>query len=496
MTETPLDKGREDSPRALCEFLLDTAAEPVVVADRGARILFTNRAAQELLGAGPDQINDRHVGEWFDLDPEPMRAASEAHAEGRHTLRPTVVHSRGPGGRSIPAIWHACPGQGPEAVVLVGQPAHNPETSEPGLLRNQRLESVGRLAGGVAHDLNNILAPIMMAVSLLRDRISDEASRGFLDLLQKSAERGAGLVKQVLAFSSGVNGHRLLLQPKHLVRDAERLVNETFLKAIRAQSRIGSGVHAVHGDPTELHQMLLSMCFLARAGASPGAELVLSAENATLDAHFAALQKGVEPGNYVVFQAVFPDGRPSTVETLWRVVETVARNHGGFALRDRTDGRARLAAYIPAAKLSIETAPPAAAETPTPAPGRGQGDTILVVDDEESIRDVTRQILESWNYQVLSAADGIEALAVFASNAPRIRAVITDLVMPRLDGVSTTQAIQHIRANVPVIATSGLVSDETVTQLRGVGITEILRKPYTAENLLATLERALKPPGA
>jgi CheY-like chemotaxis protein len=369
------------------------------------------------------------------------------------------------------------------------------------------MESIGMLAGGIAHDLNNVLAPIVMATQLLRLRFPDAESQKLLGTVEASAQRGAELVRQVLTFARGLEGQHLLVHPKALVRDVERLLAETVGKSIEVVSQIEPDLWPVPGDPTQLHQVLMNLCINARDAMPEGGRLRIGVRNVRVDEQYAAMSQELRPGLYVLFEVqdtghgVPPEIRERIFEPFFSTkkpgkgtglglstARTIVRNHDGVISLESEMGRGTtFRVFLPA---SLETATARGTAAPLPPP-RGSGETILVVDDEASILSITRHALEMYGYQALTASNGAEALALFAQKRGAIAAVLTDMAMPVLDGAALIYALRKIDPDVKVIAASGLKSTVQSMEPFGLGTTAFLAKPFTAETMLHAIHAAL-----
>jgi PAS domain S-box-containing protein len=374
-------------------------------------------------------------------------------------------------------------------------------------LRAQRMEGIGTLAGGIAHDLNNVLSPIMMSLEVLRMRFPGAENREMLDILSASAERGADMVRQVLSFARGVEGRRMEVQIKHVIQDIAKIARETFLKNIQVRTNVPKDLWTVMGDPTQLHQVLLNLCVNARDAMPNGGKLTISAENVTLDAHYAGLNIEARPGPYV-FVEVEDNGcgiPPGIMEKIFDPFFTtkevgkgtglglstslaIVKSHGGF-IRVYSEMGKGTKFHINLPARTAESA--AEAVERTAALPLGNGELILVVDDEESVRTITRQTLEAFGYRVVLASEGTEAVAIYAKRRAEIAAVLTDMTMPVMDGLATIQVLRKINPAVRIIAASGLTAN---SQLARFGVKHFLPKPYTAETLLKALKEVLSAP--
>jgi CheY-like chemotaxis protein len=369
------------------------------------------------------------------------------------------------------------------------------------------MESIGTLAGGIAHDLNNILSPILMALRMFQMRFTDEESQRLLAMVQKSAERGAGLVSQVLSFARGIEGERILLQPRHIIKEVAKILKDTLPKSIEIEFSISEELWAIIGDATQLHQVLMNLCVNARDAMPQGGRIMIRAENVTLDENYARMNLEARAGRYVclivtdsgsgipegvvdkIFEPFFTtkkqgEGTGLGLSTALGIV----RSHGGFVNVYSEVGRGtEFRVYIPAGEMGQSRQ---AREIHDELP-RGKGQTILVVDDEAAIREIAKGTLESYGYRVLTAADGTEAVALYAEHRDEIALVLTDMGMPHMDGVATIRVLQKMNPNVKIIATSGLKSEGKIAEAAALGISTFIAKPYTADKLLNALAHFL-----
>lgn len=394
-----------------------------------------------------------------------------------------------------------------DKVVVVSRDITEKRKLEQQFLRSQRMESIGTLAGGIAHDLNNVLSPITMALEILKRRFPDNESRPILETLAASAHRGASMIRQVLAFARGVEGERMVLQPKHLVEEMGKIASDTFPKSIQVRTEMGRDLWTITGDPTQVHQVLLNLCVNARDAMPNGGVLKMEAENAALDAHYARMHPDAKEGNYVLIQ-VSDTGMgmpPGVIEKIFdpffttkevgkgtglglSTVLAIVRGHGGFISVYSEPGRGTtFKTYFPA-QSKRATAEPVIEREPLPD---GEGELILVIDDEASIREITKETLETYGYEVITASDGAEGIALYSEHKRRVKAVLTDMMMPYMDGEATIRALRKLNPEVRILAASGLTSNGKNLDLSEQGVKGFLTKPYTAEKLLRTLRDIL-----
>jgi PAS domain S-box-containing protein len=382
--------------------------------------------------------------------------------------------------------------------------------AEQALLRAQRLESIGTLAGGIAHDINNVLTPIVMAAGVLATTARDDGEADLLATIIASAERGAGMVRQVLAFARGVEGRLAPLRVEHVVADIGKLIRDTFDRSITLNVVTSPDLRSVMGDATQLHQVLLNLAVNARDAMPGGGRLTLRAANVLVDRHTSGVPSSTPVGCYVAlivadtgtgippaihhrvfdpFYTTKPQGHGTGLGLA--TVQTLVRGHGGFLTLDSAVGvGTTFTVYLPA----LDGAEPAAAATTMAAAARGDGRLILVVDDEDAVRMVTRTTLETFGYRVVVAEHGAAGVALFKARPDEFAGVVTDVMMPVMDGYALIDALRALRPSLPIVAASGLETPGMADRMARAGIHHFLAKPYSSDTLLQTLAAALAGP--
>ena len=410
-----------------------------------------------------------------------------------------------------------CIGPGAEPCVDDVPPARAGRDSNPPMekrdveqfLRAQRLESIGMLASGIAHDLNNVLAPIILAAPVLREHVTNPDDLRIITSLEKSAERGVALVRQILAFAQGVGGGHQLVEVRHLLRETVSVIRETFPKTIRLDDCVPDDLWPIMADPTQIHQVILNLCVNARDAMPSGGTLSLRAENCLLDERGAKKIEGAKPGAWLVlhFEDTGTGIADEALSHIWEpffttkeagrgtglglsTVRGIVESHNGFVSLKTLAGKGTtFRVFLPAAEV-----PPVGIHA-APANGRtirGNGELILIVDDEPQIRDITAAILSRHGYRVLLAGDGTEAVAIFASRSSEIDAIVTDLRMPNLDGIALANVAQHLNPAVKILAMSGLSSAGSDIEMKRFTGT-LLFKPFKADALLQAVGGLLHP---
>jgi len=375
--------------------------------------------------------------------------------------------------------------------------------------RAHRLESIGMLASGIAHDLNNVLSPIIVAAPLLREHATNPENLRLINSLEKSAERGVELVRQILSFAHGVGTVQQRLHVGDLLNEAVALTNGTFPKNISVIPEIPGNLWPIMADPTQIHQVLLNLCVNARDAMPAGGTLTIGAENCLLDQVTAAKIEGGRPGPWTVLY-VEDTGTGISAESVARIWEPffttkgagrgtglglptirgIVASHNGFvALKTQLGSGTTFRVYLPAAE---ETVQPVTSAQGRPSVKRGNGELIMVVDDEPQIREMTSAMLTRNGYRVLTAGDGTEAVALFATKRNEISVVVTDLIIPHMDGVALTRVVQNLNPRVKVLAMSGLSSAGRVGSLKQY-TGAFLYKPFKVHALLEEIHNLIHP---
>ena len=487
--------------------LLDIATDAILVRDMNNQILFWNKGAERLYGWQASEALGKNANELLYKD---LLKPEEAHqtvvecgswygelSKVQKSGKEIIVESRWTLVREQKGL--------PKSILSVDTDITEKKQLEAQFLRAQRMESIGTLAGGIAHDLNNVLAPILMSAQLLQMKISDARSQRLLQTMESSAKRGAALVKQVLEFARGVEGKRTIVQVRHLISEIKHVVTQTFPKSIEFSTDIAPDLWTVCANATQLHQVLMNLVVNARDALGDGGSLSISAENQFIDQNYARMNLEATVGRYIVI-TVADTGTGIPPEIVERIFEPffttkelgrgtglglstvvgIVKSHGGFVnVHSQIGQGTQFKVYLSAVEgTQMQQAEDVELLT-------GQGELILVVDDETAICEVTKTSLETYAYRVVTATDGIEAIALYAQHKDEISAVLMDMMMPSMDGLTTIRTLQKINPSVKIIAVSGLALSDKVSVAMGAGVKAFLSKPYTAQELLKTLNGVL-----
>ena len=491
--------------------LLDQAQDAIMVRDLDHNILFWNKSAEHIYGWSAEEAVGKNVrGLIFKSTSDQFDAARQAVLEKGEWKGEMHQTRRDGAAIVIESRWTLVRDEkgAPKSVLVINTDITEKKRMEAQFLRAQRMESIGTLAGGIAHDLNNVLSPILMAIDMLQMKATDESSRKWLDVLRTNAERGGDMVRQVLSFARGVEGERVALQPKHLVKEIVKILRETLPKSIEISFQIPNDLWIISADATQMHQVLMNLCVNARDAMPDGGSISIRAENVFVDENYARMHLEAKPGRFVLI-SVADTGPGMSVEVQSRIFEpffttkemtkgtglglstalTIVKSHGGFInVYSELHKGSQFTVYLPALNAP-GGAEAGVAQVDLPL---GHGELVLVVDDEESIREITRGTLETFGYRVLTASDGTEALALYADKKNEIAVVLTDMVMPFMDGPATIRALLRMNQNVRIIAASGLAAGQRGGEGALEGVSVFLNKPYTAEKLLKTLAQVLE----
>ena len=484
--------------------LLQHAQEAIIACDPEGRVLFWNPSAERIYGWQAEEVvgRDMHAEICGEALASQVATRREGIAEMRHRTK---------AGQEIMVESHwtrVLDENGRhKSTLFINTDITEKKRLEAQYLRAQRLESIGSLASGIAHDLNNLLSPMIMVEHILNLKLADPHSQRLLETLRSSIQRASGLVKQVVSFARGSEGEQTSICPKHLLRDVVKLLTETFPRSVTIQSDEATGVAAIHGDSTQLFQVLMNLCVNARDAMPHGGTLTLAAENIQIETNTLLAQPEAKPGAYVcltvtdtgdgipphirehIFDPFFTTKEPGRgtglgLATALRIVTA----HGGFlAVQSEAGKGAQFKVYLPAASASEA----AMAEAEAQALPVGHGELILVVENEAAIREVTRETLETYGYQVITASEGTEAVALYAQHLSETKVVVLDMVVPAMDGRALMRALRQLNPQCTIIGTSGLLLNDQMPDPTWDGVTQFLSKPFTAEKLLKTLATVL-----
>jgi len=415
-------------------------------------------------------------------------------------------------GKSFPAevtagylLWDNMP-----SLQLMIKDISEKQRLETQLLRSQRLETIGVLVSGIAHDLNNLLTPLLLGVEMLKMGVNKKQLDEVLGIIQNSAERGAEMVKQILIFAGGAKKGTEPIQPKHILKEIHSIIRDTFPKDISLVNLPAKELWLIEADATQLTQVLLNLCVNARDAMPQGGELKVFAENVFLEQTYLATRPeltGLIAGAYVVFNVV-DTGIGMSEEVLEKIfdpffttkdankgtglglftAQTIIKNYKGIIQVNSKLGEGScFSFYMPAyeKKENIKTI-----EASLPI-YLGNGELVFIIDDELALCEIIKATLESANYQAIFAADGVEAIATYNEYKDKVAVVLLDLHLPLISGIALIRVLQKISPNIKIIITSGLARAEEVSEALKQGAASFLAKPYMAQDLLKLINETL-----
>lgn len=491
--------------------MLDQVSDAVSIADSDGRITYWNSAAVRMYGWDADESLGRdHRDLLYRGDPNEFRKMKEetdAHGSWvgevsksrKDGSQITVEHRR--------TVLRDAQG-GLFGYLCIDIDITERKKRERAARRSQRLESIGTLAGGIAHDLNNVLTPILMGAKLLSSGRASVNREGILETLVASAHRGTDLIKQLLAFAGGIRSERCPIDIGQLIAETRQLMDHTLPKSIRIETRVEEECPQIMGEATEVSQILMNLCINARDAMQSGGTLTLEALKTEINQQSKQLHPDAQVGPHVLVK-VSDTGCGMTGEVLDRIfdpffttkevgkgtglglatVQGIVKSYGGFInVYSEVGLGTTFSIYLP----SLESKTDSGHRQSEDPDELISGKTILLVDDEAFILQMTSTVLEANGYRVISARDGMSAIQLFTDEEHSISLVLLDMMMPGLDGIETLDRLRKINFRIPVIACSGLRTSQRETEVKQHGAFAFLPKPYTEDQLLHVIASALK----
>lgn len=488
--------------------LLEQVQDAIVATDWEGRVVYWNRAAEALYG----WLASDALGQDFDSLVRPEARDSLARLR-QHLLREGSwrgeLQHRTADGRvawlsASLSVQRDAQGR-PVGVVGVYRDITAQKRLEEELLQAQKMESIGTLAGGIAHDFNNILGTIMGYLGLLKEELPNRPDlQHYFEVLERSALRASDLTRQLLGFARKGKFEVRPLDLARLCSEVVELFRSTLDPRVQLTTHFPADLPLVEGDASQLHQAVLNLCMNARDAMPEGGTLEItlqpviapdptSGEPPVLRPYVCLTVKdtGVGMDDYVkarMFEPFFTTKGPGKGTGLGlAMVYGIVRNHGGYLEVDSEVGRGTsVRMYLPVAGGTGEMA--------EGEMGRGFGQTILVVDDEEPLCQLLRDVLARRGYRVLVATDGQEALHLYREHRGRIDLVVLDMTMPGLSGTETFTALRALDPAARILLTSGYTEEREAREAVARGAKGFLQKPFLISELVARVQEALQDP--
>jgi two-component system, cell cycle sensor histidine kinase and response regulator CckA len=472
--------------------LLDQAREAIVIQDLGRRVTYWNKGAEKMYG-------------WTAEEAEAGVAEARVHAEAGTALEAAWQEVLDTG------QWDGCLKQvtrdgneliveshwtclrhsdgSPRAVISSSSDVTQARNLEAQLLRTQRLETVGTIASGVAHDLNNVLAPIIIGLTSLKRRVTDEPGQKLVNALEVSAERGAEIVKQVLTFARGTGALAGTVDTRDVIKGIEKLLAATLPRNVKLTMDLAPDLWPISGDPTQLQQVLLNLCVNARDAMPKGGQVGIDAANTEFSGDRAGRYVvltvtdsgcGIDPSTLQkIFEPFFTTKTHGTGIGLSSVASIVKRHDGFIDVQSEVGRGTSFKVYLPAQERRARALPVAP---------QGDGKLLLVV-DEASMREMMARTLEAYGYRVVSVGDATGALHEYACRQTEVSAVLVNFAMPDLDVVALVDSLTERGQPVRIINTSRTQAGQEGRLAPRAAAS--LPTPYTPEKLLEVVGRVV-----
>ena len=490
------------------QALFDHSHDAILLADDDGRYVDANPASCQLLGYTREELVTLDIQQVFAVsDPAWARGAwREFLAKGRTTGETSL---RRKDGTAVVVDYSAIAGILPGLNLSILRDITERRALQAQLLRQQRLESVGRLASGVAHDLNNILTPILMVPVMLRPHLADTNALMLLDTVENGARRGSIIVRQLLSFARGMPGEKRRVDLRKIVREALVIIQETFPKNIKIDWSAPLGELPIMGDSTQLNQVIINLAINGSDAMEKGGRLALALEATDVTPEEAQQTPDARSGPHAVL-TVADHGHGIAPEHLDKIFDPffttkpfgqgsglglstvlgIVRGHDGFVrVSSRLGTGTVLKVFFPLHTTLDAVTPSAAAESRKPPSGLGR--MVLVVDDEAAVREIVRMILVNEGYQVMCAGGADAALSQIQSVGGRVDLVLTDMAMPGVSGAKLVERLARSHPNLPVLVMTGTdVGLRLPAEVKNL-TTGVLAKPFSAEHLVQTIAQTL-----
>ncbi|GAA1688574.1 hypothetical protein GCM10009792_05500 [Microcella alkalica] len=491
--------------------LIDATRDAIVVRALDGVVHYWNSSAESLYGAAADDAVGRPLRELICVADDVFDEALEVTLREGYWSDELPCTTRDGRSLIIDSRWQLLRGDdgAPDRIFSVDTDVTAWRREENLRTRARRMESLGTFAGGIAHDLNNVLTPILMSIQLLESTETDPDRLELLSTMESASKRGADMIRQVLAFARGVEGRRDRVAIDSLLVELQRFAADALPAAIRFTAEIDDGLPCALGDPTQLIQVLMNLVTNARDAMPDGGELRVTASTIVLEDSFSTEAFQVEPGAHIIIDVV-DTGHGMTLEMTEKIFEpfyttksmgkgtglglasslAIAQSHGGtIRVYSEPERGTRFSVILPTASGDARAS--SEPRIPTRALPRGRGELIVVVDDDPTIRLITSRTLQRYDYRTLVAENGRDAIDLVEAPGTAVDLVLTDMMMPLMDGAATTAYLEEHHPDIPVIAASGLTSAGGAARSAGMGVAAFLPKPYTTSLLLTTIRDVL-----
>src|SRR5271155_185111 len=500
----------------LFSLIGENAADMIAVVTANGERLYNSPSYQKLLGYTPEELEKTSAYEQIHPDDKPAvkQAADEAKSSGVGSRVEYRIRHKSGEWRVLESTASAVRDSAGvvEKLVIVNRDITERRHLEQQLLLSQRLEAVGKLSGGVAHDFNNILGVIIgYSKALQQKRGADDPMREAVDEIEKAGQRAAALTQQLLAFS-----RKQVLEPKILdlnsiVADVERMLRRLIGEDVDLEIISSPTLGTVKADRGQIEQVILNLAVNARDAMPRGGKLTIATTNIELHETHAGSHARIPPGKYVIlsisdtgvgmhsevqariFEPFFTTKNPGKGTGLGlAIVYGVVKQTGGWiTARSEVGSGTSFEIYFPEAQVEEMQAETGSKTAASPAPAAGGTETVLVVEDQDGIRELVREFLEKNGYSVLHACDGNEALQVAKEHKHPIHLLLTDIVMPNMGGRELAHRLTTPRPDMKVLFMSGYPDHATSTSEVVDNSAVVLQKPFPLDTLARKIRSLL-----
>lgn len=481
------------------EEMFASAPDAVVVHTLEDVVLAWNPQAEKLYGWSHGEILGRAVTKIFYLDHEArLDAVEQLRDQGRwqgelrqfdrngdeYLVRVRQALHRDAEGKAVAVISFNTNNTAERKIEDAAERAHH-------------IRSTSLLAGEFGHEMNNVLAPIMLSSAMLKRSLEDEKSRNMVGMIEKCATKGAALIADLLSFERGKGGGNTVVRKTQVERAVRRVAGLVVPESVELKLVVAEDLWELPGEILELTKVFEAIIQNACEAMPGGGQLAVEVNNREFDDNYASLAPAASAGSYVsiVFvdtgYGIEPDAIAHIAEPFFTTkspkqgfgfglasAQAIVKGHKGFMVVESTKGAGTsLSVYLPAIRPAVEGI------DSVPTEEEGQGRLVLIADDEFFIREMIKKTLEARGYKVLAAQDGAEALATYAGAVDEICMVVTNLEMPYMDGPALCRALKKLNPEIKILVSSGYQQNSQIQAAKASGVQHFLTKPYTADEL-------------
>lgn len=490
--------------------LLEKARDAIVLVGIDQRVQYWNQSAERIFGWRAEEAAGRNIKDFLlrrDLSADnPFVERLMRDGEWRGELEVMAKNGKRVIVESRWSLMREADDEDPKGILLINTDITDKKEIEAQFLRAQRIQTIGELSGGIAHDLNNALSPIVMASELLGDEVTSDSGKRMLELMRASGRRCADMVKQILSFSRGAGQGLELLDPSKIIEELAALTRETFPRLITIETRCEPRVNHFQGNLTQMHQVIMNLLVNARDAISRSGTITISAKNVLLHAHPSKMLRKPANGPHVSI-AVSDTGSGIPREVIDKIFEpffttkevgkgtglglstvfSIVKNHGGFLELTTEAGKGTTFELFFPARVQEPREKAREAAVALPA---ARGEQLLMVDDEVGLLAMVKSTLETLGYRVLTASGGLEALKILETSRDEVDLALTDLNMPLMSGAELIRKIHGTYPDLKVIVVTG-GGAESDPDISGLPVKGVLQKPYTTDAMLKVIRKVL-----